>query len=151
MITRWCYLFQHYTEFSPPFFPRLVDWNMDPHQRRMNMGTFSLQLKMKKKTIVLELALKFRQVTGSFLAQPAAAVQDKTHMWTQFNKIIRDTNTHFLNRSQSGLEGMLRQQVGRCLISLAALSAFIKYMRGNGVIGKSLLFPPSASGLPLFP
>lgn len=60
-------------------------------------------------------------------------------------------NTHFLNRSQPGLEGLLRQQVRRCLISLVALSAFIKYVRGNGVIGKSLLFPPSVSALPLFP
>lgn len=60
-------------------------------------------------------------------------------------------NTRFLNRSQPGLEGLLRQQVRRCLISLVALSAFIKYVRGNGVIGKSLLFPPSASALPLFP
>lgn len=60
-------------------------------------------------------------------------------------------NTCFLNRSQPGLEGLLRQQVRRCLISPVALSAFIKYVRGNGVIGKSLLFPPSVSALPLFP
>lgn len=117
-----------------------------------DVGTFCLYWNMKQNKNKNKMFQKERRSWGEL----AAAFPDETPAKAQFNKTIREAKRRFLNGSQpgvgvGGVGGGLRQQVGRCLISPVALSAFIKRLRGNGGTGRSGLLPPSGSALPLFP